>query len=250
MVNMIARSNGFHIAPNLSTIEILYALFFRVMRLESSRPDGLDRDRFLLSKGHCAAAAYTVMAARRLFDAALLATYNTEGSAFPPIVDTYSAAGFEMSSGSIGRGVSVGIGTAVVAKREGHPYRTYVLIGDGECQEGSIWEAIMLAPALRLDNLSVIVDNNGLQGSSRIDEIMDMSNLQQRFSAFGWEAYEVDGHDVDALAAVLLLPQAGPKVVVAHTTKGKGVAMMEDQVGWHYRSLTLPELVAVSRELR
>ncbi len=248
MVTMIAKSNGYHIGPNLSVIEILYTLYFRVLRLNAQ--DDAERDRFVLSKGHCAASAYTVMAARGLLDPAALASYNTNGSAYPPIADRHSAAGFELSSGSIGRGISVGIGKALIAKREGRPFRTFVLIGDGECQEGSIWESVMLAPALGLDNLTVIVDANRLQAASRINEIMDMSNLRSRFEAFGWEGHDVDGHDIDALEKVLQAAQSGPKMVMAHTVKGKGVSMMEDQVGWHYRTLTFKELVAAMRELR
>ncbi|MFI7110321.1 transketolase [Nonomuraea sp. NPDC050227] len=250
MIRMIAKSNGFHIAPNLSVIEILYTLYFRVMNVDPAHPAAPDRDRLFVSKGHCAASTYVVAALRGFFNPALLATYNTEGSAFPPIVDTNSAIRSEMSSGSIGRGISVGIGAALVAKRESRPFRTFVLIGDGECQEGSVWEAVMLAPALALDNLVVIVDANRLQGSSTIDEIMDMSNLTERFAVFGWTAIDVDGHDVDALEKALQQPAPGPKAVIAHTVKGKGVSMMENEVGWHYRSLTMPELVRTLRGLR
>jgi transketolase len=250
MIRMIARSSGFHIAPNLSAIEILYTLYFRVLRLDPDRPDDPDRDRFVPSKGHNAASVYAVMAARGLLDPALLRTYNTDGSRLPPIVDSHSAARCEISSGSIGRGVSVGVGMALVAQREHRPYRVYVLIGDGECQEGSVWEGVMLAPALGLDNLTVVVDNNGLQGSSTIAEVMGVPDLRRRFEAFGWQAVEVDGHNVDALEAAFRAPQQGPKVVIADTIKGKGVRMMENEVGWHYRSLTMPELVNTLRELR
>lgn len=250
MVRMIAKSGGFHIAPNLSTIEIIYTLFFKVMNINPAAPDAPDRDRFVMSKGHCAAATYTIMAARGFFEPALLADYNAEGSAFPSIADTNSAAGLEISSGSIGRGPSVGIGMALVAKRENRPFHVYVLIGDGECQEGSVWEAVMLAPGLGLDNLTVIIDNNGLQGSSTIEEIMDMKNFSGRFTTFGWETADVDGHDVNALEQALRQPQAGPRAVVAHTVKGKGVSMMENNVDWHYRALTFPELVNALRELR
>ena len=250
MVRMIAGGNGFHIAPNLSTIEILYTLYFRVMNVDPDDPLNPDRDRFLLSKGHCAAAYYTVKAARGFFPAESLAEYNKPGSPFPSIVDSNSASGLEMSAGSIGRGPSVGIGLALVAKREGLPFHTYVLIGDGECQEGSIWEAAMLAPGLGLDNLTVIVDNNGLQGSSTVAEVMDMTNLAERFAVFGWEVHEVDGHDVDDLEAALRKSQQGPKVVIANTIKGKGLPMMENNVDWHYRSMTYGELVQAMRAMR
>ncbi len=250
MVRMIVKSNGFHIAPNLSDVDIIYALFFNVMNVDPTHPDDPDRDRFILSKGHCAAATYTVMAARGFFDPAALADYNQEGSAFPSIADSNCAARLEISSGSIGRGPSIGLGMALVAKREGRPLRVYVLIGDGECQEGSVWESVMLAPGLGLDNLTVVVDNNGLQGSSTIADVMDMTNLGERFAAFGWDTHDVDGHDIEALQRVLRLPQRGPKAVIAHTVKGKGVSMMENEVGWHYRAMTFPELVSALRELR
>jgi transketolase len=250
MVRMIAGSNGYHIAPNLSTMEILYALFFRVMNVDPADPADPGRDRFLLSKGHCAAAYYTIKAARGFFGAELLADYNAPGSVFPSVVDTNSASGLEMSAGSIGRGPSVGIGMALVAKREGLPFHTYVLVGDGECQEGSVWEAVMLAPSLGLDNLTVIVDNNGLQGSSSVGDVMDMTNLAERFAAFGWAVHEADGHDLDELEAVLRRPQPGPKAVIAHTIKGKGLPMMENNIEWHYRSMTYGELVQAMRAMR
>lgn len=246
----IAHAEGGHIGPNFSSVEILYTLFFRILRIDPSRPDWPDRDRFVPSKAHCAAALYTILAARGFFPVERLQDYNVDGSCVPPIIDQFGLPGIDVWAGPLGRGLSLGIGMALAAKHAGKEYRIYVLVGDGECQEGNIWEAVLLAPSLKLDNLTLIVDCNGLQGSSAIHEIMDMSNLPGQFRAFGWETHEVDGHNPDELESALRLPQQGPKVVVAHTVKGKGVAMMENQVRWHGRSITLKELVQAMRELR
>jgi transketolase len=250
VVMTIAHAEGGHISANLSSVDILYTLFFRILNIDPNRPDWPDRDRFVVSKGHCAAALYTTMAARGFFPAERLKDYNVDGGAVPGIVDRFGLPGIEAAAGPIGRGLSIGIGMAIAGKRGEKKYRVYVLVGDGECQEGNIWEAVMLAPSLGLDNLTLVVDRNGLQASSAIHEIMDMSNLPGQLRAFGWETHEVDGHDPSELERAFLLPQRAPKAVIARTVKGKGVTMMENQVHWHGRSLTLKELVQAMRELR
>lgn len=248
MIRMLARSEGRHIAANLSIVEILHTLYFRVLNVDPLDPHWPDRDRFL-SKGHAAAALFTVLAARGFFPREKLAEYNTDGSDAYPVVDMYSLPGVEASTTSMGRGLSLGIGMALAAKVDRRPYQVYVLLGDGECQEGNVWEAAMLAPSLTLDNLTVIVDNNGLQGASTTRDVMDMSNLSERFRSFGWEAYDVDGHDPDMIEQILRLPGAAPKCVIAHTVKGKGVSMMENDVSWHHRSMTRKEVMQALREL-
>lgn len=252
MIEMIARAEGFHIAPNLSCIEILRVLYLRgVLRVDPSNPSWPDRDRFLC-KGHAAAALYVTLAECGFFPPSVLADYNADGTHATPVIDLYSLPGVEASTASMGRGISIGIGMALAAARRGrgHVYSVYVLVGDGECQEGQIWEAAMLAPALDLRNLTVIVDANGLQGSSRIDDVMDMTNLPRRFASCGWDTVEVDGHDEDALEAELRRSPSAPKAVIARTVKGKGITMMEHEVGWHYRPLTFAELRHAMRDLR
>jgi transketolase len=248
-IRMTAHAETGHIPSNLSAVEILYTLFLRVMKLDPTRPDWPDRDRFVASKGHCAAAIYLVMSAAGIIERDRLDAFNVDGGEVPAILARYGLPGLEADSGPLGRGPSIGIGMALSAKHDGRDYHTYVLIGDGECQEGQIWEAAMLAPTLRLDNLVVIVDDNRLQGSF-VTETVVTTDLGERFAAFGWQVHRVDGHSVPELEEALRAPQTGPKVVIASTVKGKGVTMMENQASWHYRRLTFRELVASLRDLR
>lgn len=248
-IRMTAHAETGHIPSNLSAIEIIHTLFLRVMRLDPERPDWPDRDRFVPSKAHCAAAIYLAMSAAGIIDRERLDEFNIDGSEVPAIVARYGLPGLEADGGPLGRGPSIGIGMALAAKHDGRDYRTYVLIGDGECQEGQIWEAVMLAPTLGLDNLVVIVDDNRLQGSFETRGVV-ATDLGDRFTAFGWQCHRVDGHSVAELEEALRAPQDRPKVVVAQTVKGKGVPMMENEPGWHYRRLTFGELVVSLRGLR
>ncbi|MDG0811185.1 thiamine pyrophosphate-dependent enzyme [Cohnella rhizosphaerae] len=166
----------------------------------------------------------------------MLDGYYVDGGSLPGHLDKDAVPGIEASAGSLGHGLSIGLGMALANRQTGNPGRVYVLVGDGECNEGSIWEAAMLAAHLRLGGLTVIVDFNKLQGFGRTNEVIDQSNLSDRWRVFGWEAHEVDGHDADELERVLRLPQTGPKAIIAHTVKGKGVSFMEDRLEWHYRS--------------
>ncbi|MCO1580282.1 transketolase [Crossiella sp. SN42] len=248
-IRMTAHAETGHIPSNLSAIEIIHTLFMRVLKLDPERPDWPDRDRFIPSKGHCAAAIYLAMAAAGLFDRKRLDAFNVDGGEVPAILARYGLPGLEADSGPLGRGISIGIGVALAAKHDNRDYRTYVLVGDGECQEGQIWEAAMLAPTLKLDNLVVIVDDNRLQGSFVTSEVIE-SKLDEQFAAFGWQVHRVDGHSVEELEEALRAPQDRPKVVLATTVKGKGVAMMEHEPDWHYRRLTFSELVVSLRGLR
>jgi transketolase len=249
IVKTIARAKAWHLGPNLSMVEILHTLYGRVMRVDPARPDWPDRDR-LVSKGSAAAALYAVMASRGFFPQETLERYNEPASHILPLVEMFTLPGVEASTASLGRGLSIGIGMALAGRADGRPYHVYVVVGDGECQEGQIWEASMLAPSLDLNNVTLIVDCNKLQGSNRVEDVIRMSNLSERFRAFGWEAFDVDGHDCDALEDVFRRPTKAPKCVIAHTVKGKGVSIMEDDVAWHYRSPTRVEVVQALRELR
>jgi transketolase len=249
VIRMIAHANTGHIPSNLSAIEIVYTLFLRVMKLDPARPDWPERDRFIASKGHCAAAIYLAMSAAGIIDRQRLDNFNVDGGQVPATILQYGLPGIEPGGSPLGRGPSIGIGMALAAKHDGRDSRTYVLVGDGECQEGQIWEAATLAPTLGLDNLVVIVDENRLQGSSETGDVVT-ADLGTRFAAFGWQCHRVDGHSVAELETALRAPQDRPKVVVATTIKGKGVPMMENEAGWHYRRLTFVELVASLRGLR
>ncbi|WP_405160860.1 transketolase [Nocardia sp. NBC_01499] len=248
-IRMTAQAVTGHIPSNLSAIEIIYTLYMRVLRLDPSHPDWPDRDRFIASKGHCAAAIYLAMSAAGIIDRRRLDDFNVDGGEVPAILARYGLPGLEADGGPLGRGPSIGIGVALSAKHDGRDYHTYVLVGDGECQEGQIWEAAMLAPTLGLDNLVVIVDNNRLQGAFETVSVV-ATDLGDRFNAFGWQCHQVDGHSVLELEAALRAPQDRPKVVIANTIKGKGVSMMENEAGWHHRRLTFGELVESLRELR
>ena len=248
VVRLLARAEAGHVPSNLSVVEIIYTLFLRVMRLDPSDPTWPDRDRFIASKAHCAATLYLTMSEAGFFGRDRLAGYNVNGSDVPPIVAKMGLPGIETDAG-LGRGVSLAIGIALAAKNDGREYKTYVMVGDGECQEGQIWEAVMLAPTLGLDNLVMVVDANGMQSTVGTSAVAP-TDLGGRLAAFGWETLTVDGHSVDELEAALRLPQAGPKAVVAQTVKGKGIKMMESNPAWHGRRLTFPELVTSLRELK
>ncbi|MFG3012229.1 transketolase [Streptomyces cinerochromogenes] len=248
-IRMTAHAETGHISSNLSAVEIVYTLFLRVMKLDPAHPDWPERDRFIASKGHCAAVIYLGLAAAGIIERQRLDDFNVDGGQVPAILARYGLPGVEADSGPLARGVSLGIGVALAAKHDGHDFRTYVLLGDGECQEGQVWEAAMLAPTLGLDNLVVIVDDNRLQGSFETSSVVT-TDLGDRFTAFGWQCHRVDGHSVSELEAALRSPQDRPKVVIAQTVKGKGVPMMENQAEWHYRRLTFRELVVSLRGLQ
>ncbi|MET9498288.1 transketolase [Streptomyces sp. NPDC006552] len=249
MIKMVARAESAHIGGNLSAVEIVHTLYSKVLDVDPARPDWADRDRFVC-KGTASAVLYTVLADRGFFPAERLSAYKADGGLFPVTERSELLPGVEASTTSMGRSLSLGIGMALAAQSRERPYQVYVLAGDGECQEGQVWEAATLAPALGLDNLTLIVDHNGFQAFSSSDALMPRSGTGKRFAAFGWDVHDVDGHDGDALADVLLRPRHGPRCVVAHTVKGKGLTFMENDVTWHGRRITRPELAQALRELR
>ncbi|MFJ2867682.1 transketolase [Kitasatospora sp. NPDC087314] len=249
MIKMIAQAESAHIGGNLSAVEIVHTLYTRVLNVDPERPDWDGRDRFVC-KGTASALLYTVLADRGFFPSERLAAYKTDGGLFPVTERSELLPGVEASTTSMGRSLSLGIGMALAAQSVDLPYQVYVLAGDGECQEGQVWEAATLAPALGLDNLTLIVDHNGFQAFSSSEALMPRSGTSGRFAAFGWDADDVDGHDCDALADVLLRPKTGPRCVVAHTVKGRGLTFMENDVSWHGRRITRRELAQALRELR
>jgi len=234
----------------MSCADILAALYFDVMDIMG--PDDPGRDRFILSKGHAVSALYAALSIKGFIGDALLDSYLQDGSALSGHPVKGSVPGIEVSTGSLGHGLSIGAGMAHAAKQDGAAWRTFVLMGDGECQEGSVWEAAIVASRLRLDNLVTIVDANGLQGYGRVDDVLPRSSLKGIFESFGWAAVEADGNDTEALVEVLSevpITQGRPTAVVAYTVKGKGVAEMEDELGWHYYSVPQDRLDTFLDEL-
>jgi transketolase len=241
IVRLTADSPGAHLGGSLSCVEILTALFFDgVLAVDPREPRKEGRDYLIFSKGHSSAALYAALAERGFFPAADLATYKKTGSrlAGHPLK---GVPGIELATGSLGHGLSVANGLALAGKHDGKGYRVFVVLGDGECQEGSVWEAAMTAAHYRLDNLVAIVDRNGVQEDGPTEEIMALEPFAAKWRAFGWEVREVDGHDLGALSAALHgVPfRAGrPSLVVAATVKGKGVSFAEGDHRYHYCKLT------------
>lgn len=249
---MIYQAGGGHIAPAFSTVEILTVLYFGGgLRYNPRHPRWEDRDRFILSKGHACAALYPVLAMAGYFEEELLDTFCQKGSSLGGHPDMQKIPGVEASTGALGHGLSFGIGMALAGKMNSKNYYTYVLLGDGECQEGSIWEGALFAAQQKLDNLTVIVDFNKLQAMDHLDAIIGMEPFVDKWKAFGWNVLEVDGHDIKALQVLFHEePRANqPRLILAHTIKGKGVSFMESQPLWHYRMPDESELELVISEL-
>jgi transketolase len=240
IVDACASPEGGHLGGSLSCADLLAALYFRVLRVDPDRPDDPDRDIFLLSKGHAAIALYAVLAERGYFPPGELAGFGQPGGrlmAHP----VRSVPGVEMPTGSLGHGLSLGLGFALGARLAGSPRRAFVLTGDGELQEGSVWEAALGAAAQRADNLVAIVDRNGMQLSGTTEQIAGLEPLAARWRAFGWAVREVDGHDRDVVAEALEAApwEAGrPSVLIARTVKGHGVSMVAGKVSSHYATLS------------
>jgi transketolase len=240
ILDIAATEHGTHAGGSLSAVEVLTLLYAEVLRVRPGEPRWPDRDRFVLSKGHASAALYAVLAERGYFDRAECLTYGSPGSrlAGHPLA---RLPGVDFPTGSLGHGLSLATGAALAAKRTGRPARAFVLLGDGELQEGSNWEAVMSAPALGVDNLVAVVDRNRWQITGRTEDTVPLEPLADRWRSFGWRCAEVDGHDFAALreafAAVPHEP-GRPTVVVAHTVKGRGVPLFEDLKKSHYVRLT------------
>lgn len=249
---MVHRTNASHIGTCLSMADLLAVLYTDVLRVNTKEPLWIDRDRFILSKGHGAAIVYAALAERGFFPAERLDTYCQDGSPFAGHITHHGVPGVEVSTGSLGHGLSIGCGMALAGKRDGRPYKVFVMLSDGECDEGSIWEAILFAAHHRLDNLVAIIDYNKIQSFGRIEEVLALEPFADKWQAFGWHVREIDGHDhgqiKDALARLPAEPGT-PTVVLAHTIKGKGVSFMEDRLAWHYKSPDAGQLADALAEL-
>jgi transketolase len=225
-----------HPGGALSSVEIFVTLFFDVLKINPEKPSLKDRDRFILSKGHSSIGLYSVMCMRGFFSEEVLSTFRQNGSVLSGHPDMNKLPGIEMSTGSLGHGLSVGVGMALSAKMDKAKHQIYVLMGDGETQEGSIWEAAMAASHFGLDNIIGIVDRNRLQIDGSTEDIMKLEPYRQKWEAFGWEVVEVEGHDLNQLIEVFKnvpFAKGKPSLVLANTIKGKGVSFMENSHEWH-----------------
>lgn len=253
IIKMLARAGSGHPGGSLSSVEIVASLYFGVMKHRPHEPGWPDRDRFVLSKGHAAPLLYAVLAECGYFPKVWLESLRKLGSPLQGHPDRRKVPGVEASTGSLGQGFGWAVGMALANKLDERESRVFVLLGDGELQEGMVWEGAMAAAHYKLDNLVAVVDYNGLQIDGPVSEIMSPLPIAEKFSAFGWHAVEVDGHDVAGLLATfedLDKVKGLPKVVVARTVKGRGVSFMENEVGWHGTAPSLKEAERALRELR
>ncbi len=237
-LQMVSAANASHIGGVLSIADTLAVLYSEILEVYPLQPDHPDRDRFILSKGHCCAGVYAALALRGFITIEELDSYGRDGSRLMTHV-SHKVPGVEFSTGSLGHGLPFAVGKALAAKKLDADWQTYVLLSDGEMDEGSNWESILIAPQLRLDNLVVIIDYNKIQSLGHISEIIELEPLRDKLEAFRWLVYEVDGHDHEKLKKTFLEIPIGcgsPICVITHTVKGKGVDFMENQLAWHYRS--------------
>ncbi len=234
-VTMIARAGTGHTGGAMSCLDILSCLYYGVMNVRPKEPLWPERDRFLLSKGHCVEGSLAILADLGFIEKAELRTFSTPGSRLIGH-PTNKVPGVEVCTGALGHGLPVGVGMALGAKRTGQAYRTYVVMGDGEQAEGSVWEAAMAAAHHKLDNLYAVVDRNGLQISGSTEDVMALGNLADKWRAFGWDVHEADGHDMPALLAYFRgeHPAGKPRMLIAHTVKGKGLPFAENRADWHH----------------
>ena len=247
VVQMSHASGAPHLGSSLSCLDILVAAYWRTLRINPAAAGAPNRDRFILSKGHAAPALYTCLAARGFFPETWLDTFAVHGGQLAEQPAPNCAPGVELATGSLGHGLPVGCGLALAGRIKHLDYRTLVVMSDGECNEGSVWEAAMFAAGKSLGRLTVVIDYNKWQATGRSDEVLALASLRDKWAAFGWEASEVDGHDISALAEAIA-PRGEatgrPRAIIAHTIKGKGISFMEDDNNWHYR---IPDAAEVER---
>ena len=252
IINMTANAGSGHPGGSLSAVELMSAVFCTQMRIDPKDPRKSDRDRFVLSKGHTAPCYYGILAELGFIDKEEFKNFRQLHSILQGHPDMKKIPGIDASTGSLGQGASIAVGMALGAKHLGMDTRVYTILGDGECQEGQIWEALMAASHYKLDNLTVIVDNNGLQIDGSNDEVMSLGDLCAKLKAFGFHTIELaDGNDIEAVVAALNEPTTPgmPKAILAHTVKGKGISYMENQVGWHGKAPNEEQRAQALKEL-
>lgn len=252
ILRMLAEAGSGHPGGSLSSVEIVTSLFFHVLRLRPDEPEWLGRDRFVLSKGHAAPLLYAALAERGFFPKEELLTLRKMGSRLQGHPAWRRVPGIEASTGSLGQGLSLGLGMALAGKIDQSDYRVYVLLGDGESEEGQVWEAAMAAAHYRVGNLTAILDFNGLQIDGPVEQVLSPLPFSEKWQSFGWAVREVDGHDLEALLDAFEWArgvQNRPSMIIARTVKGKGVSFMENQVGWHGKAPSREQLEQALAEL-
>lgn len=253
-LEMARISRGSHIGSVLSVAEIIAVLYTSVLNVDPRNPKKPDRDRLILSKGHAGSAVYAALAETGFFPVEQLKTHYANGSILSGHVSHKGVPGVEVSTGALGHGLGIGTGMALGAKMDGLQWRTYVVLGDGECDEGSVWESVLQAAQYRLDRLIAVVDYNHMQSLCSVEDTLALEPFEQKWTDFGWNARSVDGHDTEALKEAFdwARENAGsrkPSVILAHTVKGKGVSFMENEILWHYRTPQGEEYEAALKEL-
>lgn len=251
ILKMLYRCQSGHPGGSLSCVEILMALYYKTMKVDPKNPGWEGRDRFVLSKGHGCPTLYAILADQGFFPREDLWDLRQITSHLQGHPDMMKTPGVDANTGSLGQGASIAVGMALAAKYKKAPYKVFAVLGDGEAQEGMIWEAAMSAAHFKLDNLTFLMDHNGLQIDGSNDQVMSLGDIAAKFEAFGFECRKVDGHDIDAIAAALAAPApAGkPKFILCETVKGKGVSFMEDVAGWHGRPMNAEEYAKAMSEL-
>ena len=252
IIEELYKAQSGHPGGSLSCIDELVALYYNVMNVDPADPQMPDRDRFVLSKGHCCPALYAVLADKGFFPKEELMTLRQLGSHLQGHPDKNKTPGVDACTGSLGQGASIAVGMAMAAKHAGKRYQVYTMVGDGERQEGQIWEAAMAAAHYKLDNLTVILDHNGLQIDGRNDDVMSLGNICAKFAAFGFHVITINGHDFDQILSAYqeaAATKGQPTVILAKTVKGKGVSFMENNPGWHGTTIKTADYEAAMKEL-
>ena len=253
IIYMHAKSNSSHVGSALSCVEILVSLYFDILKINPKNPNAKNRDRFILSKGHAASALYATLAKRKFFPQNILTQYCCNGGKLPGHSTIHCVPGVEVSTGSLGHGLSIGTGIALAAKYDKLNYRVFVLLSDGECDEGSVWESALFASHHHLDNLTVIIDYNKMQAMGWTEQILQLEPLTDKWTSFGWVVKEINGHNfkqiINALRKIPYVHHK-PSLVIAHTIKGKGVSFMENQLPWHYKAPSEEEFKQALKELK
>ncbi len=241
ILRMMLKSQTSHIGSCLSCVEILTILYFKILRIDSKNPFSEKRDRFVLSKGHAVASLYSTLALRGFFPLKELDHYCKDGEKMPGHSTKRSMPGVEVTTGALGHGLPMATGMALALKKDKRSQRVFVLMSDGECDEGSNWEAALFAGHHKLDNLTSIIDYNKLQAFGRTNKVLNLEPLAKKWEDFGWQVKEVDGHNLNELEKVLSkipFKKGKPSLLISHTVKGRGVSFMENKMEWHYKNLT------------
>lgn len=247
---MVSASKSSHIGSSLSVIDILAVLYGGVANIDPSTVESDGRDFVIVSKGHAAAGTYAVLAVRGFFPTERLRDYCSDGQPLSGHVTAGQVPGIEFSTGSLGHGLGLGVGVALADQSMGRTRRVFVIMSDGECDEGSVWEAALIAAHYQLEQLTAIIDRNYMQALGPTEDVLGLEPLRQKWESFGWAAFDVDGHDHVALEEALRRPTlARPTLVIAHTTKGHGVTFMENQIEWHYRAPNDEDLLRALLEI-